>query len=251
MPVVYERADADVLEVVRRMMDEHHQDLVEVEARICVMMATAPRNEHGELLAEAVKLNGYPCQAVAKIIPYKQRAAGREDAEITIDADNWKNLSDGERDALIDHELTHFDVKRDEEGNVKSDDCGRPKLGMRLHDYQMGFFDVIAKRHGDASYEVKQAKVFADKCGQFYFGFATPPDRSVESLPAKLPEGGISSVTFSSGGKSVTLDHTTREKIDKELRKTSKKNIRCADGRHISPEEMVDEISAGFKTGKY
>lgn len=194
------------------MMVAHHQDLVEVEARICCLMATAPKNEHGEKLTDAVKLNGYPCQAIARVIPYKQRAAGREDAEIVIDADNWEELSDAERDALIDHELTHFDVKRDDEGHPKSDDCGRPKLAMRQHDHQMGFFDVIAKRHGDASYEVKQAKVFADKCGQTYFGWANPPSGSVEAMPAKMPSGGITSVTLSSGGKSVTLDHGRKEK---------------------------------------
>lgn len=181
MATTYELADTDVISVLDRMMAKYHKDLTEVELRVCCLMAIPAKNDKGEPLAPAVKLNGYPCQAIIKIISYKDRVAGREDVEITIDADNWEKLSEAERDALIDHELTHIEVQRDDEGTVKADDCGRPKVKMRLHDHQHGWFDVVAKRHGDASAEVKQAKAFADEFGQVYFGWSRPPEHGIET----------------------------------------------------------------------
>lgn len=67
-------------------------------------------------------------------------------------------------------------------------DLGRPVLKIRLHDQQHGWFDEIARRHGDASIEVQQAKAFADSSGQTYFGWAAPPAGSVEAGPAAKAE---------------------------------------------------------------
>jgi len=181
MPVVYEKAGVDVMKLARSVMKQYHRELVEVELKVSVLMATAPKDEHGKPLAQAVKLHGVPCAAVARIIPYKDRVAGREDAEIVIDADQWETASDPKREALLDHELHHFEVQRDEEGNPKSDDAGRPKLKMRHHDHDFGWFDVIARRHGVASYEVEQARAFADENGQLYFGWKKPPMGGVEN----------------------------------------------------------------------
>src|SRR5690606_5222802 len=129
-------------------------------------------------------VNGYPAAAMVKINSYRDRVEGKADATIFIDADEWEGLDDPRREALIDHELQHLEVKRDPDtGAPLSDDAGRPKLKIRKHDHQYGWFDVIAERHGDASYEVRQAKAFADRHGQTYFGWAKPPDRGVESLP--------------------------------------------------------------------
>jgi hypothetical protein len=67
---------------------------------------------------------------------------------------------------LIDHELTHLAKK----GTI-FDPLDRPKLSMRLHDHQFGWFDQIAKRHGRASIEVKQVRAFFESSGQMYFDF--------------------------------------------------------------------------------
>jgi hypothetical protein len=158
-----------------------HHDLEEVDANVCVLMATAAKDDKGKALAPAVKLHGVACAATVRIVSYKDRVAGREDAEILVDADLWEEASDPERVALLDHELHHLEVQRDDDGHPKSDDCGRPKLKMRHHDHDFGWFDAIARRHGDASYEVKQAKAFADQNGQLYWGWSSPPAGGPES----------------------------------------------------------------------
>lgn len=72
---------------------------------------------------------------------------------------------------------------------MKRDDLGRPVLKIRLHDQQHGWFDEIARRHGDASIEVQQAKAFADSSGQTYFGWAAPPAGSVEAMTMTVNGG--------------------------------------------------------------
>lgn len=217
MPTTYVKADAEVMAIVKDTMKKHHPLLKTAEVKVCVLMASAARDEHGEIICPALKLHGVQAAAIAKIIPYKQRAAGREDCEITIDADGWEDLHEGERVALIDHELTHFELAFDDEGNVKSDDMGRPKLTTRHHDHDFGWFNSIASKHGDASYEVKQAKLFADENGQIYFGWVKPPDAVEEgpTPPANLSPDGP-------------------------------KNVTTADGRKISAHEMTKEINTKF-----
>lgn len=183
MPTIYERADVDIVNLVKGTMKKYHDALVKAEVKVCVMLATAAKDESGEVICPALKLHGVEAAAIATIIPYKQRAAGREDCEITIDADKWKRSTNDEREALIDHELMHFEIAIDDEGNIKSDDMGRPKIKTRHHDHDFGWFNSIAKRHGDASYEVKQAKAFADKEGQTYFGWHRPPTSGSEQGP--------------------------------------------------------------------
>ena len=117
----------------------------------------------------AIKLHGYPCLGVIKITPYAQRVKGLEDAIITIDQMAYDDLDDAERIAFLDHELMHLDVKYDKDGNVEIDDCLRPKLGSRLHDRQMGFFDACAERHKGKSQEVIQASKFVAEQTGLYF----------------------------------------------------------------------------------
>ena len=234
MGITYERAPAEVAEQTRRVMRQFHRELVEVETKVAVLFARSPKDEHGRPLAAAVTVGGYPCAAKVKVIPLIQRADGRADAEIVIDEDQWNERSEPEHDALLDHELHHLEVARDADtGNPLSDDLGRPKLRLRKHDHQFGWFDVIARRHGDAAYEIQQAKAFADNYGQTYFGWTTPPSDGSETKRATAEDAaaaakavsplanlvgkdkGITSITMSAGGQSVTIDEAAAKRIRK------------------------------------
>jgi hypothetical protein len=166
MPTL-KRAKQDVLDLVEDIKERYHGALVAAEVTVDVLMAHPGENDD-----HAVKLHGYPCAAVVKITPYQQRVMGVADAIITIDAATWHGLSDAEREALIDHELHHLEVQRDKEGAVKSDDQGRPKLRMRLHDVQAGWFLDVVRRHKESSLEIKQARQVWDEFGQLLFPWA-------------------------------------------------------------------------------
>lgn len=162
----YCQASDDVLQTITRMRAEYYaEDLEDVTiAALFVydLEASEPVLTHG----------GYPAQAVCRITPLRDRALGVADAVIVIDRWNWLLLSAKQRDALIDHELHHLDRVVDEETDEpKTDAVDRPKLAIRKHDHQFGWFDAIAQRHGDASPEVRQAKQLIASTGQLYLDF--------------------------------------------------------------------------------
>ena len=170
MPVTYERAkpDHEAHDLIRGLAAKNHPDLAKHEVSIGVLLAASDDGE------PSVKLHGYPCAATVRITPYRQRVQGIEDAVITLDRRLWVDLSDERKAALIDHEITHLTVVFDKDGFAKSDDLGRPKLKMRLHDVQAGWFVDIARRHGEHSFEVEQARQIHADHGQLLFAWGDP-----------------------------------------------------------------------------
>ena len=51
---------------------------------------------------------------------------------------------------------------------------GRPKLGMRKHDLQIGMPAEILKRHGEASFEARHVRVVVAVARQMDFDFDRP-----------------------------------------------------------------------------
>lgn len=137
-----------IIDVVTR---KWHQRLHDAQVRFGVLFAA---NEDGP----AIKHGGDPALALIRILALKWRVLTNYDALIEIDENEWKDLEDDSRVALIDHELSHIDTVAKEgfSGNliVQRDDIGRPKLKTRPGDWLSsdGFLDVV-KRHGPAACE--------------------------------------------------------------------------------------------------
>ncbi len=167
----YEKSKPEVGKLVSEIMEKYHGGLFSAGVTVDCLHAFAKTDDNGDATGPALKLHGHQCATVVKIVSTKDRAKGMADAEITFDGDHYDELGADELEALIDHELTHLELSLDDAGAVRRDDQGRPKLRMRLHDHQFGWFDTIAARHGAASLEVQQARSFADSFGQMYFGF--------------------------------------------------------------------------------
>jgi hypothetical protein len=116
--------------------------------------------------------------------------AGLADAEITLDADRWKELGRGKRIGLIDHELTHIELVYDDDG-LALDDNERPKLKLRKHDYEFGWFNEVVERHGNDSLEREQAARLLYNAGQLYFpgfesdGALSTPERVAMTTTAR------------------------------------------------------------------
>lgn len=161
-------AAPDVEGTIEKIRELHHEDLEGVTISGLFTFDT-------ESSLPVLKHQGYPAGAMVRITPLKDRALGMSDATIVVDRAGWLALSQRQRDALIDHELTHLEVKSDEEGDddpvIVFDALGRPKLLMRKHDHQFGWFDEVAQRHKQASPEVRQARALMEQSGQLYFDF--------------------------------------------------------------------------------
>lgn len=165
----------DAMSHIEHMREEYHQDL----DGVTIAALFAFDSESSE---PVLKHHGYAAGAVIRITPLRDRAQGIDDACIVIDRATWLTLSTAQRDALIDHELTHLARVTDEESSdLIYDALDRPKLKMRQHDHQFGWFDEIAQRHGDASAEVRQAKVLMESSGQLYFDFGDAKTRRSRS----------------------------------------------------------------------
>ncbi len=183
MPITYEKPDDFVIEEVERLEQAHFPDLLEAFVTIGALVKVS-RGRDGELTeGPCLKLHGSPAAAVVKINSLKDRAEKKPDATITIDGNTWEEHADSTKTAILHHELHHLIVcrKGDQKSPIMLDAVGRPKLVMRPHDFEVGWFHDIAGIYGDASLEVQQAKAFADEHGQLYFGWEEPPKRAVES----------------------------------------------------------------------
>lgn len=146
-----------------------HKPLLDAKAQIAYVFAHGERDEDGNVVTPALKKNGVVALGIAKILGLKDRALGRGDAEVSIDGDWWEKASDEERRALLDHELHHFAVKASVQGVIETDDLNRPKLRIRKHDFEFGWFAIIAERHGESSLERQQAQSIMDAAGQLFW----------------------------------------------------------------------------------
>lgn len=151
----YDAAPAASHERIAQLLEKYHGPLRDAGVKIDVLFALPTVNKNGDDVGHAVSHGGYRCAAKVRVIGLKDRAKGMGDAEIIVDGRQWDEWDDGERDAVLDHELEHLELVR-KKGVVKQDDLGRPKLRCIKHDHQYGWFDAIVRRHGVKSPEWQQ-----------------------------------------------------------------------------------------------
>ncbi len=175
----YSRMPDETAERVAHLLKCFHPEIVKAGVTIDLLSVATDGD------TPPLKLHGVTCAAVVRGTNVKERTKGAADVEITFDEERYLAMSDPERDALIDHELEHIALKRDKKtGMVKLDCRGRPKVGMKHHDADFGWFRVIAERHGMASLECKQAANLFIAEKQTFFAFV--------GTAAQLTEGGAS-----------------------------------------------------------
>lgn len=154
----------------KKLIETYHSDLD--SAAVTVDIVFAFRDPDGD--APAMEKDGHRIFGQAKIMSLKDRTKGMRDCEILLDGDAWGEFTDKVKAALMDHELEHFEVKRDKEGNFIFDDLNRPVLKIRNHDRQFGWFDTAAQRHRSDSLEIMQLQRLFRESDQIYLPFIDP-----------------------------------------------------------------------------
>jgi hypothetical protein len=148
-------------------MKESHERLQEAGVKVGIIFAYNPDGE------AAVKHGGYPALAKIKPVPLKDRLSKEYDAELIIDEKAYRDLKDEQREALLDHELSHIntvDLNTDELAEARAhdekapswklDDLGRPKLRTVLGDWNVGDgFKQVVVRHGDMAIEYENIRL--------------------------------------------------------------------------------------------
>lgn len=185
MGKTYELAedDSEVQIGLAEVRKRFHRVVEQCGVTVAVLSVADIDEETGEI-RPALADNGYPVAATIKITSLKDRVLGVADAVITIDAASWSELDEAGRLALLDHELCHLTVRGGDKGIVgldrdgqldrhpRCDDHGRPVLKIRRHDWQLGGFREIAKRHGSKSLDVRAVRACRDeRSGQYFWDF--------------------------------------------------------------------------------
>lgn len=157
----YTLAPDELKETLAAVMDEFHPHLRDAGVLVDVLLAFAQTDANGDANGPAIRLYGHACYATIRILGLKDRVAGRGDAEMVVDGDQCETWPEEQLRAILDHELTHLELKVSDKGSVCRDDIDRPLLRCRQHDRQFGWFDCVARRHGAHSIEVQQATQLA------------------------------------------------------------------------------------------
>jgi hypothetical protein len=163
MPTTFTVPDSgtEVWQIAKRLIanEESFRHLRDVELTYEILFAW---NDEGQPL----KHHGYPALAVIKINSYQDRVEGKADCTVKIDGKEWGEWNPTKREAVLHHEFLHLEVVMDKSkdkktGEVtvhgpKSDDIGRPKLKIRLHDFEVGIFKETAEKYRGDSGDVQQ-----------------------------------------------------------------------------------------------
>jgi Putative phage metallopeptidase len=166
MTTVYDRVPETVMKRITKAMHDYHGELEAAGVTLQVLWAFK-YNIDGES-EPAMKVHGQVALAKTSVTSLPDRVRGIPDAKIVIDREfGWLRLSETRQTALIDHELTHLRLALDQDGAVKLDDAGRPKLRLRHHDWELTGFAEVAERHGEAAIEVHEMVRWQESYGQF------------------------------------------------------------------------------------
>lgn len=170
MSTTYEKCPPGVAEMAAEVIATHdrHLPLTDCGLRVAYIFAYN-LNDEGEPAGPALKLHGVTCAAIARKIGSKDRVLMPDsDAVIYIDFQEWQGFNDKQRLALLDHELYHFQpIIKD--GAFVLDEHKRPKLRIREHDVDIGWFRDVALSHGAFSMERGQAHELMHRDGHVFF----------------------------------------------------------------------------------
>lgn len=254
MATSYREADEETYEILSDVMREYFPNLsiLDPKPRITILMA------HSEKVP-ALKLHGWPCAAVIKIVKGEERANGGPDVRILVDAFLWAGMKDRRRRALLAHELHHLSIKTHIHEDAARlgcplDDYGRPDFKTRPADWQAEGFRQLVEWFGDDALEkIELGKIIQD-VGQDVFGFAKEdpdPGAAVNSHLAAVEREADgetdddTTVTLTAGGRSVTV---TGEQFERAARDAGgpRKGWDAVTSRPLTPDQAAraDEQAA-------
>lgn len=151
----------------RRVMKEHHPELVEAGVTLACNYATAGKNAKGD--KPALKVQGHPVIATIRKASEKDTAQDSADITITIDAARWKDLTEAQTKAEIDAVLCRVAPRREgntEDGEFLKDANDRVKLRYNIPDLHISGFTSNCERYGREAPPAKSLLKFKEDNNQ-------------------------------------------------------------------------------------
>jgi hypothetical protein len=226
----YSIANEEVNLTIQKVMKENHGDLHNAGVTVTALIA---RSEEGP----ALKVGGKEALGCIRVTKLTERTLGLGDALMILDGESMIAWSSKRLQAVIDHELRHLMLAKNKKtGQIQLDDEGRPKLRIRPHDFEFGWFARTAELYGEESYEVSQAReiVAAQFVQNFLPGFEIDPDPTgLAAFHSKLdPVRAIGSRV-----KHVNLTVTKKEIAEREKLQSEKTDD------HEDSDDFEDQVN--------
>jgi len=105
----------------------------------------------------------------AKVLSAFERFETGAELAVIVNGDIWDTLTNHQKEALVHHELCHFEQMTNKEGEPKYDDNDRPMYKIVGHDLEE--FSAVVKRYGLWMEDVKQLVKAADEHRQLSMKF--------------------------------------------------------------------------------
>jgi predicted metallopeptidase len=147
----------DVEAIVEQLVPEYHDHLDRTDVTVrCVFRDTVAKSRGRMVLGKARKISGLNAHLVGLV---RRDDLGDDPADffcIEVPHEPWQHLTEAQRVALVDHELSHFYVALPEDPEEPR------KLVMVSHDLEE--FHAVVARHGLWRPDLKAlAKVIAQR----------------------------------------------------------------------------------------
>lgn len=165
---------AEAKQIANELIAEVHQHLR--TARILYLFTTQHSKNHDKVVLGKTQKLSAMLRFLSSALEFENESVEDGfDFIITFDVAEWKDLTDAQRRALVDHELCH---------------CAVSDTGWRVRAHDVEEFRAVIERHGFWKYDLKA------------FG------ETAQQLPLIEPERGLddgTTVTVSALGESVTV----------------------------------------------
>lgn len=137
-PLQFDPAES-VEAIAKKLIPQYHTHLV--NAKIAYLFKNKPTTKGGKLVLATAKKCSKEEQALCNY--HNPEGENHFDFIITVFYKAWSEMSDAQKFALVDHELSHclVDEEPDEDGNAET------QYKIISHDFEE--FYAVIERHGD------------------------------------------------------------------------------------------------------
>ena len=139
-------SDNQLLEKV--MSKEKYEILKSYNIKIALFYKYGKRDKEGNLKTTALSKNGVPIPAQTKIVSSFNRITDNTDVKIILNKELWDELSQNEKESVLDNSLYYIEIKEDKMGEpiMISDDSDKVDLKLRKPDFYIeGFLNVMSE----------------------------------------------------------------------------------------------------------
>ena len=139
-------SDNQLLEKV--MSKEKYEILKSYNIKIALFYKYGKRDKEGNLKTTALSKNGVPIPAQTKIVSSFNRITDNTDVKIILNKELWDELSQNEKESVLDNSLYYIEIKEDKLGEpiMISDDSDKVDLKLRKPDFYIeGFLNVMSE----------------------------------------------------------------------------------------------------------